>query len=65
MSRFTQIFYALWLPVFILSLAGCATVQKTTQPAVEEKVMLEVWHADSLAGPMMEMKKAFEAKIST
>jgi molybdenum ABC transporter molybdate-binding protein len=27
-----------------------------------EKMMLEVWHADSLAGPMIEMKKAFEAK---
>ncbi|MCE5263292.1 MAG: molybdate ABC transporter substrate-binding protein [Deltaproteobacteria bacterium] len=25
--------------------------------------MLEVWHADSLAGPMMEMKKAFETRI--
>ncbi len=24
--------------------------------------MAEVWHADSLAGPMMEMKKAFEVK---
>jgi molybdate/tungstate transport system substrate-binding protein len=28
----------------------------------EEKMMIEVWHADSLAGPMSEMKKAFEAK---
>jgi molybdate transport system substrate-binding protein len=27
-----------------------------------EKMMLDVWHADSLAGPMIEMKKAFEAK---
>jgi molybdenum ABC transporter molybdate-binding protein len=63
MYRFTKVFHSLCFPVLILSLAGCATVQKTTQPAVEEKVMLEVWHADSLAGPMMEMKKAFEAKI--
>ena len=25
-------------------------------------MMIEVWHADSLAGPMREMKKAFEAR---
>jgi len=25
-------------------------------------MIIEAWHADSLAGPMMEMKKAFEAK---
>ena len=25
-------------------------------------MMIEVWHADSLAGPMSEMKKAFEAR---
>ena len=28
----------------------------------EEKKMIEAWHADSLAGPMSEMKKAFEVK---
>jgi molybdate transport system substrate-binding protein len=27
-------------------------------------MVIETWHADSLAGPMMEMKKAFEAKNS-
>lgn len=27
-------------------------------------MIIEAWHADSLAGPMMEMKKAFEAKNS-
>jgi molybdenum ABC transporter molybdate-binding protein len=62
MSRFTKVFYSLCLPVFILSLAGCGTIQKTTQMAGGEKMRLEVWHADSLAGPMIEMKKAFEAK---
>jgi molybdate transport system substrate-binding protein len=62
MSRFTKVFYSLCLPIFILSLAGCGTIQKTTQMAGGEKMMLEVWHADSLAGPMIEMKKAFEAK---
>ncbi len=25
-------------------------------------MMIEAWHADSLAGPMSEMKKAFEAR---
>jgi len=25
-------------------------------------MMIEAWHADSMAGPMMEMKKAFEAR---
>jgi molybdenum ABC transporter molybdate-binding protein len=62
MSRFTKVFYSLCLPVFILSLAGCCTIQKTTRMAGGEKTMLEVWHADSLAGPMIEMKKAFEVK---
>jgi molybdenum ABC transporter molybdate-binding protein len=28
----------------------------------EEKMIIEAWHADSLAGPMSELKKAFEAK---
>jgi molybdate transport system substrate-binding protein len=33
------------------------------EPEVEKKIeIVEVWHADSLAGPMQEMKKAFEAK---
>jgi molybdate transport system substrate-binding protein len=30
----------------------------------EEKMIIETWHADSLAGPMSELKKAFEAKHS-
>jgi ABC-type molybdate transport system substrate-binding protein len=29
---------------------------------LEGKMMIEAWHADSLAGPMSEMKKSFEAK---
>jgi molybdenum ABC transporter molybdate-binding protein len=28
----------------------------------EEKMSIEAWHADSLAGPMKEMKRAFEAQ---
>jgi molybdate transport system substrate-binding protein len=62
MSGFTKVLCSLCLSVFVVSLAGCCTIQKTTQMAGGEKMMLEVWHADSLAGPMIEMKKAFEAK---
>jgi molybdate transport system substrate-binding protein len=29
---------------------------------MRKKMMIEAWHADSLAGPLNEMKKAFEAK---
>jgi molybdate transport system substrate-binding protein len=62
MSGFMKVLGSLCLSVFVVSLAGCCTTQKTTQAAGGAKMIIEAWHADSLAGPMIEMKKAFEAK---
>jgi molybdenum ABC transporter molybdate-binding protein len=62
MRRFTKVLYLLALPVFVLSLAGCGKSPAATQNAGGKQMIIEAWHADSLAGPMKEMKKAFEAK---
>lgn len=62
MSGFTKVLGFLGLSVFVLSVAGCCTTPKTIQAAGGAKMIIETWHADSLAGPMKEMKKAFEAK---
>ena len=45
----------------MLAIAGCSGADKPQVPAAQP-VVLEVFHADSLAGPMGELKKSFEAK---
>lgn len=48
--------------LLVMALAGCGTGPATTQSAGGNKVTIEVFHADSLAGPLAQLKKAFEAK---
>jgi molybdate transport system substrate-binding protein len=43
-------------------LAGGYRISAAAQNSGGGKMVVEVWHADSLAGPMNEMKKAFEAR---
>jgi len=62
MSSFTKVLCSLGLPVLMVSLAGCCRIPAAAQNAGGKKMIVEVWHADSLAGPMNEMKKAFEGK---
>ncbi len=61
MSMFTKMIYLLCFLLFMGPLAGCGKIPTTARTAGGEKVMIEAWHADSLAGPMKELKKAFEA----
>jgi len=42
--------------------AGCGTSPAVPQNAGDKNVTIEVFHADSLAGPLGQVKKAFEAK---
>jgi molybdate transport system substrate-binding protein len=62
MSSFSKVLCSLGLLVITFSLAGYCRIAAAVQSAGGEKMIVEVWHADSLAGPMKEMKKAFETK---
>ena len=62
MSQLAKVLYPVCLLVLMVSMAGCGKIPAATQNAVVGKMMIEAWHADSLAGPMREMKKAFEAR---
>jgi molybdate transport system substrate-binding protein len=62
MRPFNQVLYSLGLLAFIVALAGCGKSSTLAQNTGGGKMIIETWHADSLAGPMNEMKKAFEAK---
>ncbi len=62
MSYFAKVLYPIGLLAFMVSLAGFDEIPAATQNAGAGKMMIEVWHADSLAGPMSEMKKAFETR---
>ena len=62
MSHFAKVFYPMGLLALMVSLAGFDKIPAATQSAGEGNMMIEAWHADSLAGPMSEMKKAFETR---
>ena len=62
MSHSAKVFYPIGLLALMVSLAGCGTLPAAAQSAGEGNMMIEAWHADSLAGPMSEMKKAFETR---
>jgi ABC-type molybdate transport system substrate-binding protein len=62
MSSFSKVLCSLGLLVLMVSSAGCCQIVAAAQNAGGEKMTVEVWHADSLAGPMNEMKIAFEGK---
>lgn len=62
MSSFSKVLCSLGLLVLMVALAGYCQTAAAAQNAGGEKMTLEVWHADSLAGPMNEMKRAFERK---
>jgi molybdate transport system substrate-binding protein len=62
MSCSAKILYPIGLLVLMVSMAGCGKIPAAAQNAGEGKMVIEVWHADSLAGPMSEMKKAFETR---
>ena len=62
MSQLAKVLYPIGLLVFMVSMAGCGKIPAATQNAGAGKMMIEAWHADSLAGPMSEMKKAFETR---
>jgi molybdate transport system substrate-binding protein len=42
--------------------AVCSVFPAAADNSGGKQVVIEAWHADSLAGPMSELKKAFEAK---
>ncbi|MDR3565898.1 MAG: molybdate ABC transporter substrate-binding protein [Negativicutes bacterium] len=50
------------LLMLTMVVAGCGKSPAATQNAEGKQVTIEVFHADSLAGPMGQLKKAFEAK---
>jgi len=58
----TKILYLVGMLIVIMVLAGCGTSPAAPQNAGDKKVTIEVFHADSLAGPLGQIKKAFEAK---
>jgi len=60
MSSLTKVFCSLGL-LLCMGSWDCQ-FSEAAQNAEGEKMIIEVWHADSLAGPMNEMKKAFEAR---
>ena len=63
MSVSKKITYFIGLLIFITALPNCGKSPASVRSAAGGKQMIiNLWHADSLAGPMSELKKAFEAK---
>lgn len=48
--------------LFVMAMAGCGAGPTTAQNEGKQHVTIAVFHADSLAGPLGQLKQAFEAK---
>lgn len=62
MKLSTKVLCLAGLITLILVMAGCGANPAAPQSGGDKKVTIEVFHADSLAGPMGQLKKAFEAQ---